>query len=207
MFSKIIAVSALVALTSAQSASTTVSQSMPPAATSGFNPGNVSASDASSWCLAQQNTCPQICGSTVGGYASTNACSSTAFTYTCICANGTEPDVTAYVQTLPYFICQATYMQCVDLHPNDLTGQANCKTDEQCGTLNATALEASASGAAHSSASSTAAASSSTSSSGSATSAAGSAASATPTGAAAMGQQMATGTFAAVLWAAFKFLL
>ena len=36
----------LVAVATAQSASTTVSQSMPPSATAGFNPSNVSSTDA-----------------------------------------------------------------------------------------------------------------------------------------------------------------
>jgi hypothetical protein len=81
--------SALVALATAQTASTTVSQSMPPTATAAFNPANVSSNDACEylhpshscleltshpsivlWCHAQLNTCPQICG----GAASTNTC-------------------------------------------------------------------------------------------------------------------------------------
>ena len=46
MLSTLSVASALVALVTAQSASTTVSQSMPPTATAGFNPNNVSSSDA-----------------------------------------------------------------------------------------------------------------------------------------------------------------
>lgn len=46
MLSTLSIVSALVAIVAAQLASTTVSQSMPPSATAGFNPNNVSNSDA-----------------------------------------------------------------------------------------------------------------------------------------------------------------
>lgn len=42
---------AFTSLAGAQSASTTVSQSMPPIATAGFNPANVSSSDACAWQL------------------------------------------------------------------------------------------------------------------------------------------------------------
>ena len=92
MLSTLSVASALVALAAAQSASTTVSQSMPPIATAAFNPASVSNSDACelellppsdpprpnklpfavNWCRAQLNTCPQICG----GAAHPNMCDS-----------------------------------------------------------------------------------------------------------------------------------
>ncbi|KAI1612058.1 hypothetical protein EDD37DRAFT_651276 [Exophiala viscosa] len=219
MISKfILAASALVAFAHAQTietssassvaASTTVSQSMPAVATAGFNAANVSSATAFAWCHAQLNTCPQICG----GSASSNQCDDTAFTYSCICANGTVPDCTAFTQTLPYYMCQATYAQCINDHPNDAEGQATCATDEQCGTRNATAEALAETSAASSSA---AAATSSSSSSSSATaastgssSATGSSASSTATAKSdAMTQHVTTGAFVAVLMAAFKLLL
>ncbi|KAK5064172.1 hypothetical protein LTR84_000004 [Exophiala bonariae] len=188
---------------SSVAAATTVSQVMPPAATASFNPASVDSTEAFNWCRGQLNTCPQICG----GSASTNRCDSTQFTYSCICANGTVPDCTAFAETLPYFMCQATYGQCVAAHPNDAQGQSVCETNQQCGTRNATAEALALTSAAESS---TAAATSSASSSasGSATAATTSAsASASGNAAAGMSQQLATGAFAAVLMAAFKFLL
>ncbi|KIV77639.1 hypothetical protein, variant [Exophiala sideris] len=222
MISKfILAASALVAIANAQTietssaasvaASTTVSQSMPPAATSGFNAGNVTSSDAFAWCHAQLNTCPQICG----GSASSNQCDQTTFTYTCICANGTVPDCTAFTQTLPFYICQATYSQCINNNPNNAEGQATCATNEKCGTRNATAEALAQTGSASSS--STASSTSSQASSSGATaastgsgssSATGSSASASSTSKSdAMTQHVATGAFVAVLMAAFKLLL
>ena len=32
-----------------------------------------------------------------------------------------------YLQTIPYFICQQTYRECIADHPNDLQGQSNCE--------------------------------------------------------------------------------
>ncbi|KAK5552467.1 hypothetical protein LTR46_009514 [Exophiala xenobiotica] len=214
----ILAASALAAVAHAQTletssassvaATSTVSQVMPPAATASFNPAGISSTDAFNWCHAQLNTCPYICG----GSASQNSCDDTTFTYSCVCANGTVPDCTAYTQTLPYFICQESYIQCINNNPNDAQAQSVCATNEVCGTRNATAEALAASSAA---ASSTAAATSSMASSsasktqsGSATAASASA-SATESGnaAVAMTQHLTTGALAAVLMAAFKLLI
>merc|ERR1711939_438884 len=168
----ILAASALVAVAHAQTletssassvaATSTVSQVMPPAATASFNPAGISSTDAFNWCRAQLNTCPYICG----GSASQNSCDDTTFTYSCVCANGTVPDCTAFTQTLPYFICQETYIQCINNNPNDAQAQSVCADNEQCGTRNATAEALAASSAA---ASSTAASTSSAASSASKT--------------------------------------
>ncbi|KAJ4577920.1 hypothetical protein HRR86_002973 [Exophiala dermatitidis] len=213
----VLAASALVALVQAQTietssaasvaASTTVSQVMPPIATASFNPASVDTTTAFNWCHAQLNTCPQICG----GSASQNKCDQTSFTYTCVCANGTVPDCTAFTETLPFYICQETYVQCINNHPNDAQGQATCASNEQCGTRNATAealAQTSAAASSSAAATSSAAASSSASGSGSATAASNSA-SATQSGLAAPGlsQQISTGVFAALLMAAFKLFL
>jgi hypothetical protein len=137
--------------------------------------------------------------------------SQTTFTYTCICADGTVPDCTAYQQTLPFFICQATFSQCINDHPNDAEGQQTCIDDEKCGTKNATAVLVSGTSSA---ASSTITSFSSGSPSGTAgagsssSSATASAASTSSSGAAvATNQQLATGAFAAILMAAFKLLI
>lgn len=73
------------------------SQAMPPSATANFNPSDVSASDAFTWCQGQRNACPLMCG----GSTFSNTCDSVAFTYSCICGDGSIPNFTAYTQTLP----------------------------------------------------------------------------------------------------------
>ncbi|KIW72582.1 hypothetical protein, variant [Phialophora macrospora] len=192
-------------------ASTTVSQEMPPVATQAFNPAGIDSTTAFNWCHAQLNTCPQICG----GAASQNQCDQTSFTYTCICANGTVPDCTAFTQTLPFFICQETYSQCIDAHPNDAQGQQTCTDNMQCGTRNATAeaiaqtsaAEASSATSTSTSASPTAAASTGGGSATSTSASATGASSSPNVAAVAISQQVVTGAFAAVLMAAFKLLI
>jgi cell division septation protein DedD len=118
------------------SAATTVSQAMPPIATSNFDPAEVDSATRFNWCLAQQTTCPQMCY----GTSSENFCEPTELTYSCSCPNGTTPDSTAFINTLPYFICQTTYTQCISDNPNDASAQTSCQGNlALCGTRNATA--------------------------------------------------------------------
>jgi hypothetical protein len=107
---------------------------------SSSNPPANAFPDVVLWCEAQLKTCPIICG----GSTSTNTCDPTTFTYSCICSNGTEPDCTAYMDTLPFYICQATFAQCINAHPNDAAGQATCTSNEKCAALNATEINAAA---------------------------------------------------------------
>jgi hypothetical protein len=216
----LIAASVLVAVANAQAstssaasvaASTTVSQSMPPSATAGFNPALVNSTIAYSWCQGQRNSCPQICG----GAAGVNTCDQNTFTYSCVCGDGTVPDCTAYTQTLPFFICQDTFSQCIEAHPNDAAGQQACTQAEVCGTKNATAALVSASesraGATMTTSMSSAASSSGSAATSGSGGSGGSSASASATAASssspAVNQQVATGAFAAILMAAFKLLI
>jgi hypothetical protein len=118
------------------------------------------------------------------------------------------PDVTAYQQTLPFYICQATFEQCINNHPNDAEGQATCTSNEKCGTLNATAANSgsSGSGSSSSAAASISASQTSAAASSGTGSASASAASASHSSIA-NNQELATGAFAAVLVAAFKLFL
>jgi hypothetical protein len=112
--------------------------------------------------------------------------------------------VTAYQQTLPFYICEATFEQCINNHPNDAEGQATCTSNEKCGTLNATAANSASSSSA--AASSTSASQTSVATSSGTGSASASAASASHSSTAS-NQQLATGAFAAILVAAFKLFL
>lgn len=186
---------------SSVAAATTVSQSMPAIATAGFNIGNTTLVDRTQWCLAQRNQCPLICG----GAASRNECNADNLQYTCICSNGTVPDVSAYEQTVPFYICQQTFVQCTANNPNNAEGQQQCTANEQCGTLNATEVAEAAKSTSGSMATS---ATSSGSSSSNTASAASSGSSSSSTGSSdASTMTYTTGAMAAVLMAAFKLLL
>ncbi|OCL04968.1 hypothetical protein AOQ84DRAFT_345413 [Glonium stellatum] len=78
------------------------------------------------WCRAEQNTCPELCGG-IGKLAQNgNLCDSNALTYTCQCSDGTSPNISDYQQSLPALMCEQWKTDCVANSPNDLTGQTAC---------------------------------------------------------------------------------
>ncbi|KAF7514093.1 hypothetical protein GJ744_004418 [Endocarpon pusillum] len=196
------ACAALVTSVAAQ-ASTTISQSMPPTATAGFNSAPIPRQQRFQWCLGQRNACPQICG----GEATTNNCEENTLTYSCVCSNGTVPDVSAYRDTLPYYICTETFNQCIATHPDDAEGQVTCQENEKCGTLNATAVESSSSDSSASSATSASTVATSTSAASGSASAASTASAAPSNAAVTVSQQISTTALAALFMTAFKLFL
>ncbi|OAX78372.1 hypothetical protein ACJ72_07324 [Emergomyces africanus] len=98
-----------------------------------FNPASVSQEQKLAWCDAQMASCPILCKS----FASVNICNANDLTFTCTCGDGSTPDLTKYKSTIPFFICTETYAQCIESHPNDLSGQRECKANQtKCmGTL------------------------------------------------------------------------
>ncbi|KAF2166564.1 hypothetical protein M409DRAFT_23199 [Zasmidium cellare ATCC 36951] len=160
----------------------------------------------SSWCRAQTNSCPQICG----GRASPNNCDSNTLTYQCVCTDGSSPNISDYDQTIPSFVCQTWVGNCVDAHPNDLDGQTGCRS-VTCGSRNASSnLAATTSSAATTSATASSSSSAeSTSASGTPT---GSSASTTATTSSAamalhVAEQYGTGIIAGGLLALFGLVL
>ncbi|KAI9714306.1 MAG: hypothetical protein M1820_000267 [Bogoriella megaspora] len=103
------------------------------------NPGNVNGTERQSWCRAQLSNCPAICGSD-GAFP--NSCDAGTLTYQCVCTDGSHPNISDYASTLDSFICQQNVADCVNAHPNDLTGITKCR-NTVCGTRNATTNEAS----------------------------------------------------------------
>lgn len=138
----------------------------------------------------------------------------TTLVYNCTCSNGSAPDLAAYTNTIPYYICTTSADQCITANPNDAEAQSRCTTEirDLCGTLDPASYTAAASSSSSSSAaaSSTSAAASTTSAT-SATSVVSSAvASATAKGAAIavkVGKEYGAGVIAAGAMAAFGYML
>ncbi|KXG47607.1 uncharacterized protein PGRI_014770 [Penicillium griseofulvum] len=107
----------------------------------GFNPGLVESSERSTWCFAQRNTCPQICEKGT----KLNSCDASTLQFTCVCSDGSIPDVSPYKETVPFYVCQAAFGQCIASHPNDAEGQRACKKAAVCGTKNASEITTTAS--------------------------------------------------------------
>ncbi|CAI7573169.1 hypothetical protein N7533_008881 [Penicillium manginii] len=102
----------------------------------GFNIGLVKPDELSSWCTGQRNVCPELCESGT----KQNTCDPTTLIFNCVCSDGSTPDVTPYIQTVPFYVCQANFAQCIDAHPNDADGQKACKEAAHCGSKNASAI-------------------------------------------------------------------
>ncbi|KAL2821040.1 hypothetical protein BJX63DRAFT_252620 [Aspergillus granulosus] len=101
----------------------------------GFNLGLVSSQDKAAWCRGQRNTCPEICG----GVATANRCDLDTLDFTCTCSNGTEANVEPYINTVPYYVCQSNYGQCIDLSTTQDGDDLCTEGLNACGTLNASA--------------------------------------------------------------------
>ncbi|KAM0721761.1 hypothetical protein Q7P37_002686 [Cladosporium fusiforme] len=90
------------------------------------NPGSVPLAERATWCRAQTQNCPRICGgSTTGGG---NTCDPVTLTYSCICSDGNSPNISDFEQTLPGQVCRKSVEQCVINHPDDAEGIAECRS-------------------------------------------------------------------------------
>ncbi|RJE20132.1 hypothetical protein PHISCL_07538 [Aspergillus sclerotialis] len=172
---------------------------------SGFDINQVDLSERGSWCTAERNTCPKICG----GIASSNSCDPQSLSFSCVCDNGTTANVEPYMQTVPYFVCQKTYGQCITRHPDDLEGQEKCKASaKSCGTLNATETSSSSSSSATGSSTASATLATTTQAGDSSATASSTGSATTTTNAAAlMVQEHSTSLFAAGLFFALRYVL
>jgi hypothetical protein len=65
--------------------------------------------------------------------------------FSCVCSNGTEADVSPYMQTIPFFVCQETYKQCIAASSTQDQDEKCTAAQKECGTLNATASSTSSS--------------------------------------------------------------
>ncbi|KAK1987099.1 hypothetical protein LZ30DRAFT_777860 [Colletotrichum cereale] len=108
-----------------------------------INAAAVTVNQKANWCVAERNTCKVLCQPN----PTTNDCDSSTLEYSCICPNGSAPGLEYYEQTMPTFICNKAFEDCIAANVGDLDGQTNCTTTikSQCGTINAQAGEASGS--------------------------------------------------------------
>ncbi|PSN60619.1 hypothetical protein BS50DRAFT_506222 [Corynespora cassiicola Philippines] len=118
---------------------------------------NVSANDIpqslrTSWCQAQENTCPEICGGLAQVANSGNNCDETTLNYTCNCRNGTSPQMSEYQQSVPGQMCRFWYDACVAQTGSDRDAQFQCQQarDQNCGNLTTTDPEETSSSSASS---------------------------------------------------------
>ncbi|KAF8858072.1 hypothetical protein BDZ45DRAFT_726220 [Acephala macrosclerotiorum] len=99
-----------------------------------IDPSSVSLTLRSQWCEAETNTCGTLCS---GDYAN-NTCSPDTLAYSCTCAaNNSAPGLQYYKETMPTFICEQVFTNCIAANAGDAAAQNLCNTNEQnnCGHL------------------------------------------------------------------------
>ncbi|KAL4811541.1 hypothetical protein BDV18DRAFT_129570 [Aspergillus unguis] len=172
---------------------------------SGFDLSQIDSQTRSNWCLSERNNCPKICG----GVASENRCTPDTLDFTCTCSNGTDADVSLYEGTIPFYVCQAEYGQCIS-QSSTQDGDEACKEGlNQCGSLNASATTTTSSSSTSSTPTSTSSSSSDSDDSSSSSEASTTDDADSPTetdGAVALMQNYGLAGFATVVVAAFALL-
>ncbi|KAL6878623.1 hypothetical protein J3F83DRAFT_723251 [Trichoderma novae-zelandiae] len=100
-----------------------------------IDPNSVAQQQRAVWCQAQTNTCQVLCDNN----ADENDCNQATLSYDCTCAsNSSAPGLQYYTQTLPTFICQQLYANCIQTNAGNQDGQSACKSNIQklCATQN-----------------------------------------------------------------------
>ncbi|KAJ5242457.1 uncharacterized protein N7469_000784 [Penicillium citrinum] len=169
----------------------------------GFNIGQVKPDELNSWCTGQRNVCPEICSTGT----KQNTCDPKTLQFSCVCSDDKTPDVSQYVQTVPFYVCQANFAQCIQNHPDDADGQKECKEAAQCGSKNASSISTTTTASSSASATTTLAMTTSTDESTSETSSSVAAAATTSNAAIAMGESYSSGVMVGAMFLAARMFL
>ncbi|KAM5384050.1 hypothetical protein BFJ63_vAg3699 [Fusarium oxysporum f. sp. narcissi] len=100
-----------------------------------IDPNTVDLATRSSWCGAQQNTCDTLCKDDTNE----NKCTENDLKWECTCSsNSSTPGLQYYTQTMPTFICQELFSQCISQNTGSQSGQRECtsKIDDKCAKQN-----------------------------------------------------------------------
>ncbi|KXX81880.1 hypothetical protein MMYC01_202339 [Madurella mycetomatis] len=119
-----------------------------------IDPSTVDPGLKSGWCGAQFNTCRMLCANSL----TANNCNSETLEFDCRCSNGSAPGLQYYTQTIPTFICEQAYSDCITANTDSAQAQEECRTDirAHCGTLDPTRVQSGGGGSSEESTSSAA---------------------------------------------------
>ncbi|KLU83474.1 hypothetical protein MAPG_02534 [Magnaporthiopsis poae ATCC 64411] len=86
----------------------------------------------SDWCNGERGVCDTLCGVP----NTKNDCDPATLQFACTCQNGSAPGLQYYQNSLPTFICEEAFTQCIAASVGDRTGQDKCTKDVRslCGT-------------------------------------------------------------------------
>ncbi|KAF4498195.1 PCI domain containing protein [Fusarium agapanthi] len=96
-----------------------------------IDPNTVDLATRSSWCGAQQNTCDALCKDDTNE----NKCTEDDLKWECTCSsNSSTPGLQYYTQTMPTFICEELFSQCISQNTGSQSGQRDCtsKIEDKC---------------------------------------------------------------------------
>ncbi|KAF3907834.1 hypothetical protein AA313_de0206781 [Arthrobotrys entomopaga] len=93
-------------------------------------PTSIDLNTRNGWCRSEMDTCTTLCSKNW----SSNNCSAADLTYSCICADGSKPDLVSYINTLPFFICQQYIAECVAGNATEPGLQTICRNTNTCGS-------------------------------------------------------------------------
>lgn len=105
-----------------------------------IDPGTVEQKDRASWCQAQTNTCDLLCDDATND----NSCTQSDLSWECTCSsNSSTPGLQYYTQTVPTFICEELYSQCISTNAGSASGQKECtkNIEDLCATQNPPAAD------------------------------------------------------------------
>ncbi|KAK6335042.1 hypothetical protein TWF718_010484 [Orbilia javanica] len=94
-------------------------------------PTSVDINTRNGWCRSEKDTCTTLCSKNW----STNDCDQTTLEVSCICADGSKPELVNYRNTMPFFICLEYIAQCVAGNTTEPTLQNICRNTNTCGNL------------------------------------------------------------------------
>ncbi|KAF2243517.1 hypothetical protein BU26DRAFT_409534, partial [Trematosphaeria pertusa] len=101
-----------------------------------IDPSSVSASDRSTWCRSQTDTCSTLCDANT----SENACDANTLDFSCACVAQVSFNISDYNGSIPAFECTTWIQQCVLQSSVNGTEQQQQCLSHSCGTKDAVAL-------------------------------------------------------------------
>jgi len=77
-----------------------------------IDPQSIDSSIRLTWCQQQKGVCVNLCQDQTHGAPNDNECSEDDLSYTCMCDNGFQPNMTQYSMTIPYNLCSLSVEAC-----------------------------------------------------------------------------------------------
>jgi uncharacterized membrane protein YgcG len=104
-----------------------------------IDPSSVPLATRDSWCRDQQSSCPLLCLQQVDTATTrSNTCNPSTLAWTCVCSDGTSPNVSEYSQTVPFYQCTEWGNQCVLKCGQNSACASDCRENHPCGAQNPT---------------------------------------------------------------------